>query len=221
MKQPILQSRNDGRTVFVTKYRHQGDALVSAGERYEFDVTRGISQIKADTIQGLTEALIDKAYGSGEPNVAAWISTKRHLAAEHQQQPLDATATVGGRPQRARPVEPMLEPQGEGWMLRLQHRDQASGYVPSRQPGGYTHPVTQQIGEMRAALIDQHLTTLAQAAWSEKRPDAMAFVKALAVGHREDRTAAYGLNFAIENAPSAPSMMPGGPRLRAIPGGRA
>ena len=220
MKQPILQNRDDGRTVFVTRYHQRGSDVVSAGGQYEFDVTRGVGQIKSDTVQGLTEALIDEAYGSGEPNIAAWISTKRHLAAEHQQQTIAATAMVGGRPERRRSVEPLLEPQGTGWMLRLQHQDQASGYVPSRQPGGFAHGVTEQISEMRAELVDQHMTRLAQEAWRDQRGDVMAFVKGLTVTAEQDHRAEYGIGFAIE--PTAPNQAPtpSAPMLRAIPGGR-
>ncbi|MEO0391831.1 MAG: hypothetical protein AAF213_01145 [Pseudomonadota bacterium] len=220
MKQPILQDRQDGRTVFVTKYHQRGDEVVSAGERFEFDVTRPVKQIKADTIEGLNEALIDRAYGSGEPNIAQWISTQRHLAAEHHQQPQAHQATAGGRPSRDRAVDPVLETQGDGWMLRLQHRDQNSGYVPSRQPGGFAHPVTEQIATLRSDLIEQHIAKLGQMAWREKRPDAMRFVQDLAVDYRESRTTDYGVYFAIDQATPNRHLRPEGPMLQAIPGGR-
>ena len=74
MKQPILQTQQDGRTVFVTKYHQRGEQVISAGDRYEFDVTRSVSRVDSDTIQGLTESLIDAAMTLGLDDQSA-----RHL----------------------------------------------------------------------------------------------------------------------------------------------
>ncbi|MAJ63696.1 MAG: hypothetical protein CL558_13185 [Alphaproteobacteria bacterium] len=218
MKQPILQTQQDGRTVFVTKYHQRGEQVISAGDRYEFDVTRSVSRVDSDTIQGLTESLIDAAYAAGEPNIAQWVSTKRLMAAE----PLKAAASAGGqaaaqagRPaRRAANFESMLEQQGEGWMLRVNR----AGDVDGRS--GFSHPVTQQMAERRQSTIDAHLTELSQSAWRERRPDAMAFVQGLSVSHAEDRRADYGVSFSVEAKPQAPSLRPDGPMLRSIPGGR-
>jgi len=222
VKQPILQQREDGRSVFVTRYHDRGGMAVSAGEGYVFDVTRPMGQLKADTMQGLTEALIDTAYGAGEPNIAQWLGSKRMLAAE----PLKAAAaaTAGGdlrgsshgaqpaRGVRRSRVQALLEPQGSGWMLRLTQGD--------TRGQDYSHPVTEPVAEFRQQVIDDLKTGLAQAAWRERRPDAMAFLSDLSVSHIEDPRADYGVSFKVEKAASGNRYDMGAPVLRPVPGGR-
>ncbi|MEM6902996.1 MAG: hypothetical protein AAF556_07140 [Pseudomonadota bacterium] len=235
-QQPKLLQNDDGAAVFATRYHVRGEQVVSAGPRYEFDVTKRLRQVEADTVQGLNEALIDTAYGAGEPNIAAWISTKRGLGAP-KSSAADMGAAIGvansnsqsvhgnaGRGARSggRPagIQPLLEQQGSGWMLRLTHEDADSGYVRSAKPGGMSHPVTDEMAAFRQEVIDQHLTTLRQSAWSERATEAMGFINDLAVSHVDDTRADYGVNFSVERQQSnvhslglaTPTLTPGSPR---------
>ncbi|MBV6632293.1 MAG: hypothetical protein KI792_04560 [Alphaproteobacteria bacterium] len=206
-QQPKLLQQDDG-AVFTTRYHERGDSIVSAGPRYEFDVTKRLRQIEADTVQGLNEALIDTAYGAGEPNIAAWISTKRGLGQIKAVQPEQSAApsglaangnpTPGARGARPAGVQPLLEQQGAGWMLRLTHADAESGYIRTSRPGGISHPVTEEMADYRQGVIDAHMTRLAQAAWSEREPEAMSFLRDLSVEHADDASADYGVSFAVE-----------------------
>lgn len=223
MKQPILMQRENGAAAFVTRYHQRGETMTSAGDRYEFDVTRQVRRVEADTVQGLTEALIDTAYAAGEPNIAQWLSSKRLLAAEPMEQAAQVVngGQAGAAPRTAR-IEPRLEQQDKGgWTLRLSHADEASGYVRSAAGGAHNHVVTGEMARFRQETIEAHKTRLTQLAWRERQPEAMAFLNDLAVSHVDDLHSDYGVRFNVERAESTRRLDLGAPVLRPIPGGRA
>jgi len=189
--QPILIKYGD-QAIFSTRYHERGGAVVSAGSRYEFDVTPAIKKIKTDTKLGLHAALIDAAYADGQPNIAQWLQSKQAVTgfAAH---PQSKVTPIVRREGRMGNIVPKLEQRDSGWTLSLIHQDSGSGYV-SQSP---THIVTAAISDLRQDVVDAEMKNLGILAWTEKRQYVTAYLNDMNVAVQDDPRNPYGASFAV------------------------
>ena len=194
MNEPVLIQDN-GQAKFATRYHQRGDAVVSAGQRYEFDVTPAIKKIETDTRLGLMDALIDTAYGDGQSNIAQWLNTKQGIAATVHPQSNTNTVTPIRREGRLPQIAAKLEQGRNGWVLALKHQDSQSAYAPQAPK----HIVTGQITSLRQDVIQDQISWLGQLAFRERRPDATAWLNDLDVRASDNKDTDYGVGFAVSH----------------------
>lgn len=220
MLHPVL-IRQDGQARFVTRYHQRGAGqgprqdprqdVVSAGERYEFDVTPAVRKIETDTRLGLTDALVDIAWRDGLPNVAQWLQTKQGVAGgglHPYAKPDNQTRRQGRLPT----IQPKLEQRNNGWVLALAHADGDDRYGPKTP----THVVTQEITQLRQDVVDDQIKKWGNIAWSERRPDVMTWLNDLSVQFGDNANHPYGVDFAVAHKTDGRLDIPE-PKLRPTP----
>lgn len=210
MQNPVL-IHNGQSSRFVTRYHERESGIVSAGPRYEFDVSPQIDSIKTDTRLGLQDALVNTAYGDGQSNIAQWLTTKTGLTdSTHPQARIDP---VTRRSERLPTIQPRLEQKNNGWTLQLAHADHDSRYAPNAP----THIVTAEIETLRQNVVDEQLKRLGNAAWSEQRRDVMTWLNDLDISVDDNRHQPYGVAFSVNHKTTESRLDIPEPKLRPTP----